>query len=76
MICLWLANDHEAISCAGESHPSTSVPPDTHTQANFVPPWGLADMTLAGPSAREALAGRRHIDMTQAVALMPNVTQG
>lgn len=40
-----------------------------------VPPRGLADMILAGPGAREMLAGRRHIDTTRAVALVPNVTQ-
>lgn len=33
-------------------------------------------MILAVPGAKEALAGRRHIDTTQAVALVPDVTQG
>lgn len=44
--------------------------------SDLVPPRGLADMNLAGPGAREALAGPRRIDATRAVALVPDETQG
>lgn len=56
-------------------YPALASQPPSLPPTDTVPPRGLADMILPRPGARAMIARRHHIDTTQAVALVPSVTQ-